>query len=165
MSCGWLCKDECQCVCIRKVILEVLLFSVFSFLPFFFFCKVVSDIHAQGKVTAAFWRCSHISPTKKAQPTQQFCVQRSTTGPFSQVPVDQAIEQTVNSHSKTSGEIVGFSRKPGAVQQIVSTHQRAEITTNILEMAGMEGKDEDVAVHKEAKATQKNKDEEAVQDI
>ena len=55
---------------------------------------------------------------------------------FSQIPVDQAIEQTVNRHSKTKGGITGFSRCPGTVQQwMVNVHQRAEITSICWEMA------------------------------
>ena len=34
------------------------------------------------------------------------CVQRSSKTTFSQVPVDQAIEQTMNCHSKSSGGII-----------------------------------------------------------
>ena len=93
----------------------------------------------------------------------EFCVQRCSTSAFSQVPVDQAIEQTVNRHTKTKGGIVGFSQKPGAVQQwIVNAHQRADVTRNVLAMAGMEDSVEDVHVHKEAKPTRRAKDEQAV---
>ena len=45
-----------------------------------------------------------------------FCVARSERH-FAQVPVDQAIEQTLNRDSKTMGGIVGFSRNPGAVHR------------------------------------------------
>ena len=46
----------------------------------------------------------------------EFGVQRSFA-PFSQIAIDPAIEQTVNHHTKTAGGIVGFSQKPGAVQE------------------------------------------------
>ena len=60
----------------------------------------------------------------------EFCVQRSEMQ-FSQVPVDLTIEQTINRDSKTSGGIIGFSRKPGAVQRwIISAHYRAEMQKN-----------------------------------
>ena len=94
----------------------------------------------------------------------EFCVQRSSKTTFSQVPVDQAIEQAMNCHSKVNGGIIYFSQKPGAVQEwVVNNHQRAEITNNILDMAGMDGKDNSVLVHKEAKAARKKADEGAVQ--
>ena len=86
----------------------------------------------------------------------EFGVQRSSKTTFSQVPVDQAIEQTMNCHSKVNGGIIYFNRMPGAVQEwVVNNHQRAEITNNILETAGMDGKDNSVLVHKEAKAALK----------
>ena len=44
----------------------------------------------------------------------EFAVQRSTEASFSQVAVDQAVEQTVNRDMKTAGEIIGFSLNPGA---------------------------------------------------
>ena len=75
---------------------------------------------------------------------------------FSLVPVDQAIEQTVNRYTKTKGGIIGFSQKPGAVQKwMMNAHQRAEVTQNILWMAGMDSKEEDVHVHKEGKPQRK----------
>ena len=94
------------------------------------------------------------------------CVQRSSASAFSQVPVDQAIEQTVNRHTKTKGGIIGFSQKPGAVQKwMMNAHQRAEVTQNILGMAGMDSKEEDVHIHKEGKSQRKKRDEAAVQDV
>ena len=45
-----------------------------------------------------------------------FCVQRASNY-FSEIPVEQAVEQTVNYHSKTKGGITGFSQCPGTVQQ------------------------------------------------
>ena len=55
---------------------------------------------------------------------------------FSEIPVEQAIEQTVNYHSKTKGGITGFNQCPGTVQQWkVNVHQRAEITSIGWEMA------------------------------
>ena len=51
-----------------------------------------------------------------------FCVQRGNV-PFSMVPVDQTIEQTLNRATKTRGGLIGFSLKPGAVQRwIVAAH-------------------------------------------
>lgn len=42
-----------------------------------------------------------------------FGVQRTTSHGFSQMPVDQTIEQTLNRSTKTKGSIVGFSRRKG----------------------------------------------------
>ena len=44
-----------------------------------------------------------------------FVVQRSSSA-FSQVAVDQTIEQTINRDTKSKGGIVGFSLNKGAVQ-------------------------------------------------
>ena len=46
-----------------------------------------------------------------------FGVQRSTSYGFSQLPVDQTIEQTLNRSTKTKGGIIGFSLRKGAVQR------------------------------------------------
>ena len=42
-----------------------------------------------------------------------FGVQRTSSHGFSQVPVDQTIEQTLNTNTKNKGGIVGFSLKRG----------------------------------------------------
>ena len=57
-----------------------------------------------------------------------FCVQRSKSS-FAQVAVDQAIGQTINSDTKITGGIVGFSQNPGAVQRwVLTAHERAAMT-------------------------------------
>ena len=43
-----------------------------------------------------------------------FVVQRSESSRFSQVAVDQTIEQTVNHDTKSKGGVVGFSAKQDA---------------------------------------------------
>ena len=54
-----------------------------------------------------------------------FGVQRTTHQGFSQVPVDQTIEQTLNRSTKTKGGIVGFSLKKSAVQRwMLTAHSR-----------------------------------------
>ena len=88
-----------------------------------------------------------------------------STNAFSSVAVDQAIEQTMNEKSKTTGGIVGFSTQPGAVQQwVVNAHQRAEITENTLDMAGLSSLSV-VSSHKEAATSRLQKDEQAVQSV
>ena len=58
----------------------------------------------------------------------QFAVQRSRGETFSQVPIDQTIEQTRNRDTKTKGGIIGISLNRGAVQRwILTAHDRAEV--------------------------------------
>ena len=53
-----------------------------------------------------------------------FGVQSNSSHGFSQVPVDQAIEQTINRDSKTKGGIIGFSLQKGAVQKwAITAHE------------------------------------------
>ena len=57
---------------------------------------------------------------------------------FSQVAVDQTIEQTLNRDTKSKGGIVGISLKKGAVRRWLRTsRERAAITQACREMAGM----------------------------
>ena len=96
----------------------------------------------------------------------EFCVQRSDSSAFGQIPVDQVIEQTFNHGTKTKGGIIGFSLRQGAVQKwIVNAHQQAEITRNCLHMAGLDNSGQDVQVQKEGKAKRLQKDEQAVQSL
>ena len=96
----------------------------------------------------------------------EFCLQRCSTSTFSQVPVDQAVGQTVNKHTKRKGGIIGFSKKPSAVQRwIINAPQGANITRNMLAMAGMEDSADDVHVHKEGNPKRRAKDEKAVQAV
>ena len=46
-----------------------------------------------------------------------FGVQQTTSRGFSQLPVNQTIEQTLNRSTKTKGGIVGFSLRKGAVRR------------------------------------------------
>ena len=58
----------------------------------------------------------------------QFAVQRVQGRAFAQMPVDQAIEQSLNRDTKTRGGIIGFSLKPGAVHRwIITTHERSAV--------------------------------------
>lgn len=95
-----------------------------------------------------------------------FCVQRSEN-PFSQISVDQAIEQTINRHTKTKGGIIGFSRRPGAVEQwVVNAHQRAEIASRCFDMAGLnEPFPKSHSTHKEAATSRVRTDEKSVQAV
>lgn len=50
-----------------------------------------------------------------------FSVQMGSTNPFGRIPVDQAIEETVNKDTQTAGGTKGFSLKPGAVTKYYLT--------------------------------------------
>lgn len=69
-----------------------------------------------------------------------FGVQRSSSQGFSQVPVDQTIEQTLNRSTKTKGGIIGFSLKKGAVQRwIITAHSRAAFIDKCRHMTAAKG--------------------------
>lgn len=64
-----------------------------------------------------------------------FVIQRSANA-FSQVAVDQTIEQIINRDTKTNVGIVGSSQNKGAVQwRLLTSHKRAAITQGCREMA------------------------------
>lgn len=50
-----------------------------------------------------------------------FSVQLGSKNPFSRIPVDQALEETVNRDTQTSGGTKGFSLKTGAVEKYYIT--------------------------------------------
>ena len=92
----------------------------------------------------------------------EFSVQRGENS-FSQIPVDQTIEQTINRDSKTQGGIIGFSQKAGAVQRwILTAHQRAEMRSISREMAGLTQYER---VHKECGGIRVDRDENAVEAV
>ena len=65
-----------------------------------------------------------------------FGVQRTTSHGFSQMPVDQTIEQTLNRSTKTKGGIVGFSLRKGAVQRwMITAHARAAFVDKCRKMS------------------------------
>ena len=83
----------------------------------------------------------------------EFVVQRSSHGSFSQVAVDQTIEQTINRDTKSKGGIVGFSLNKGAVQRwLLTSHERAAITQACREMAGLHANDANEVVKEMGKA-------------
>ena len=67
----------------------------------------------------------------------EFAVQRSHNV-FAQVPVDMAIEQSINRDTKTKGGVIGSSLRCGAVQRWIATaHDRAAITAACHSLAGI----------------------------
>ena len=82
----------------------------------------------------------------------EFAVQRSASASFSQVPVDQALEQTITRDMKTSGGIIGFSLRPGAVERwMLTAHLRASFTRACKDLAGISK--QLIFVHKDQKAS------------
>ena len=58
---------------------------------------------------------------------------------FSQLPIDQTTEQTLDRSTKTKGGIIGFSLKKGAIQRwIITAHDRAEFIDKCRHMAATE---------------------------
>ena len=67
-------------------------------------------------------------------------VQRNADVGFAQVPIvsEQTIEQTLNRHTKISGDIIGISLRPAAVQKwMLTAHQRAALIRSCQEQAGV----------------------------
>ena len=79
-----------------------------------------------------------------------FGVQRTTSHGFSQLPVDQTIEQTLKRNTKTKGGIIGLRLKKGAVQWwMLTAHARASFADRCREMAPSHPQDE-IKGHKES---------------
>ena len=96
----------------------------------------------------------------------EFVAQRSTGSSFSQVAVDQTIEQTINRDTKSKGGIIGFSLNKGAVQRwLLTSHERAAITQACRDTAGLHVADGDDVVKEIGKArmTADERDVEKVQ--
>ena len=93
-----------------------------------------------------------------------FVVQRSSCNGFSQVAVDQTIEQTINCDTKSKGGIIGFSLNKAAVQRwVLTSHERAAVTQVCREMSGSHGvNDREQGVVKEMGKARLSRDEEDV---
>ena len=94
-----------------------------------------------------------------------FGVQQTMSHGFSQMPVDQTIEQTLNRSTKTKGGIVGFSLRKGAVQQwMITAHSRAAFIDKCRKMS--RGEDQHQRrVHKETASVCMKRDEEDVKKV
>ena len=89
-----------------------------------------------------------------------FSVSRSTV-PLSRNPVDITIEQTINRHAKSHGDIIGFSRNCAAYYRwCVTRHLRAKYVEASLNMADMTSNE--TSVHKELKSSQMKSNEHGV---
>ena len=115
--------------------------------------------------------CEMLSlPTRHPSADEQrkrgkFAIQRSSVASFSQVPVDQAVEQTINRDTKTSGGIIGFSLRPGAVERwMLTSHLRAAFTRSCKNLAGMTAS-ECGPLHQDLRQPAIKSSEEAVQSI
>lgn len=94
-----------------------------------------------------------------------FGVQRTTAHGFSQLPVDQTIEQTVNRSTKTKGGIVGFSLRKNAVQRwLLTAHSRAAFVDKCRMMTA-NTKQAENRLHKETGSTRIKRDEEDVKKV
>ena len=94
-----------------------------------------------------------------------FGVQRTTLHGFSQVPVDQTIEQTLNRSTKTKGGIVGFSLKKSAVQRwLLTAHSRATFVDKCRLMT-VDTKQTENRLHKETASARVRLDEEDVRKV
>ena len=93
-----------------------------------------------------------------------FGVQRTTHHGFSQVPVNQTIEQTLNRSTKTKGGIVGFSLKKSAVQRwMLTAHSRAAFIDSCRRMTdSYQGRSQ---YHKENRSSRIKRDEDDVTKI
>ena len=89
-----------------------------------------------------------------------FSVQRSNNS-FAMVPSDQAIEQSMNRETKTTGGIVGFSRHPGTVQRwVLTAHDRAAVADVCMEHCGLDDATEERdTMHKECQTSRMARDE------
>ena len=94
-----------------------------------------------------------------------FGVQRATSHGFSQIPVDQTIEQTLNRSTKTKGGIVGFSLRKGAVQRwMITAHSRASFVDKCRKMTtGVQ--ESQCRLHKETSSARIKRDEEDVKKV
>lgn len=94
----------------------------------------------------------------------EFGVQRTTHHGFSQVPVDQTIEQTLNRSTKTKEGIVGFSLKKSAVQRwMLTAHSRAAFIDSCTRMTdSSQGRSQ---YHKENGSSRMKRDEDDVKKI
>ena len=64
-----------------------------------------------------------------------FCVQMGQLNPFGRIPVDQAVEETVNKDTQTAGGTKGFSLKDSALQRYyITAEYRTQFLRNMREM-------------------------------
>lgn len=91
-----------------------------------------------------------------------FATQR-TSQPFSQTPMDQTLEQTLNKNSKTKGGTIGFSINKSAVHRwIKSFADRAEIQSVCESMAG---RGNHTRQRKEVDINRRRQDEKSVKSV
>ena len=81
--------------------------------------------------------------------------------PLLQVSTDMALEQSINTDSKSRGGLFGISQIPSALERwFLTIHERASITSALKAMYGLQ--DGEQASHKEAAARRVKRDEEDV---
>ena len=92
-----------------------------------------------------------------------FSVQIGDTNPFGRIPVDQAVEETVNKDTQTSGGTKGVSLKPGAVAKYYLTAEHR--STSMRQFRGMIGAQESPFMHPDLQPSRIKRDEAAVQSL
>ena len=92
-------------------------------------------------------------------------VQQTSSHGFSQLPVDQTIEQTLNRSTRTKGGIVGFNLKKGAVQRwILTAHSRAVFVDKYRKMT-TDVQESQRRLHKETRSGRIKRDEDDVKKV
>ncbi len=93
----------------------------------------------------------------------KFYVQLGTVNPFSRIPIDQTIEETVNKGTHTVGGMKGFSLKPGAVSKYYMMQEcRSQYLRQLREMTHPKACSSKL-VHHDLQAERKKKDEQDVE--
>ena len=88
-----------------------------------------------------------------------------STKPFVQVWTDMALEQSINLDSKTSGGIIGISKRPGALERwFLTCHERAAITAATKKMCDLHDSDR-VGTHRERASKRVERDEADIQKL
>ena len=87
-----------------------------------------------------------------------------SSNPFAQVWTDMALEQSINTDSKSKGGIIGISQNPGALDRwFLTSHERASVTTAVKDMYMQER--DIVHPHKEAGTKRVARDKADVQKL
>ena len=98
--------------------------------------------------------------------TGGFSVQLGQKNPFGKIPVDQALEETVNRDTQTAGGTKGFSLKPSAVSRYYLTAEfRIAFLRGLKEMVDVDSADVSHADLQQARIDKDEADVESFQDL
>ena len=90
-----------------------------------------------------------------------FAVQLGSKNPFSRIPVDQTLEETVNKDTQTAGGTKGFSLKPGAVARYYLTSEYRSMY--LRQLRTLAGQNESSLTHPDLQKPRIKRDEADVQ--